>query len=174
MFIEIISYWMPKILKNDDLMICYKLSISDVVKCAWISLPGYLFLFWHFGITTLKNSLSERLQWRYAWDQPFPVPIPAKERFKSRFHPDYAPNLVLNLSGSWPYLTSILVLLLSRFHPGLAPDPVPALSRFYRGSALVLMLSWFYPRLIKNPSRFNPTCRSDRFQSDFIGIRHLS
>jgi hypothetical protein len=47
-----ISYFMTNILENDDVMISYKLPISDVVKCARISLPGQnffvlVFLFYH-------------------------------------------------------------------------------------------------------------------------------
>jgi hypothetical protein len=84
------------------------------------------FLFWQFGITILKNSLSERFQSRYAWGQSFSIPIPIKERCKFRFHPDPAPNLVPNLSWSWFYLTSIpaLVLILSRFYRGSVPIPL--------------------------------------------------
>ena len=56
------------------------------------------FVFWYFGITIMKNPLSEHFESRYAWDQSFPVPIPAKERYKSRLHLDPSPNLVVNLS----------------------------------------------------------------------------
>jgi hypothetical protein len=143
MFLGRISYCMPNILENDDLMISNKLSILDVVKSFGFYSLVICFLFWHFSTTTLKNSLSERFQSRYVCDQPFLVPIPAKKRFKSRFCFDRAPNLVLNLSWSWYYFTSIPVVLLSRLHPSLGPDPVPALSvsRLYRGSVPVPMLS---------------------------------
>ena len=67
--------------------------------------------------------------------------IPAKERFKSQLHFDASSNLVLNLFWSYSYLTSISVLLLSRFHPGLGPDPVPILSWFYLDLDAVLVLS---------------------------------
>jgi len=46
-----ISYFMPNILEKDDLMISYKLSISDVGKYARISMPGHLFcvlVFWYY------------------------------------------------------------------------------------------------------------------------------
>ena len=134
---------MPNILENCDLMISYKLPILNVVNALGFHSLVIYFLFWQFGITTLKNSLIERLQSRYAWDQSFPVP--AKETFKSRFHPDSAPNLVLNLSWSWSYLTSIPVLLLSRFHPGLGPGLfpilIPILSRLCSDPDVILVLS---------------------------------
>jgi hypothetical protein len=67
-------------------------------------------------------------------------PIPAKERFKSRLHFDGFPNLVLNLFWPYSYLTSISVLRLFRFHPGLGPDPVPVLSWFYLDPDAALVL----------------------------------
>ena len=99
------------------------------------------FVFWYFGITTMKNHLSEHFESWHGWNQSFPIPILAKERLKSRLHFDASPNLVLNLFWSYSYLTAISVLLLSRFHPGLGPDPVPVLSWFYLDPDAVLLLS---------------------------------
>jgi hypothetical protein len=51
MLVGKMSYFMHKILENGDLMISYELSISDVVKYAQISMPGYLFcvlVFWYY------------------------------------------------------------------------------------------------------------------------------
>ena len=67
--------------------------------------------------------------------------IPAKERFKSQLHFDASSNLVLNLFWSYSYLISISVLILSRFHPGLGPDPVSVLSWYYLDPDAVLVLS---------------------------------
>jgi hypothetical protein len=162
MFLGRISYCMPNILENDGLVVSYKLPILDVVKSLGFHSLVIYFLFWHFSTTTRKNSLSERFQSRYAWDQSFPAPIPAKKRFKSRFYSDPAPNLVLNLS--WSYLTSIPVLLLSRFDPALAL----ILSRpyLYSDSIAVLSQSQCYPGSILAPIKKSTWSRF-RFRMHF-------
>jgi hypothetical protein len=99
------------------------------------------FVFWHFGISTMKNHLSEHFESKYKWDQSFPVLIPTKERFKSRLHLDASPNFVLNLFWSYSCLISIAVLLLSRFYPSLGSNPVPVLSWCYLDPDVALVLS---------------------------------
>jgi hypothetical protein len=44
-------------------MISYELLILDVVKYAQICMPMVIyFVFWYFGITTMKNHLSEHFE----------------------------------------------------------------------------------------------------------------
>jgi hypothetical protein len=103
---------MPNILKNDDVMTFYKLTILDVVNTLGFHFTIIYFLFWYYHSEKSFNcTVSIEISVRSVF--PAPDPGSAKERFKSRFHPDLGPNLVLNLS--WPCLTSTLALVLILF-----------------------------------------------------------
>jgi hypothetical protein len=124
-----ISYCMPNILENDDLMIAYKIPILDVVKCAWISLPGHLFFilaFWYYhcakffkwavsieicvwSVFSISVPGQEKIQvtilllilsWIYSGPVPGPISLPSR----SCFYFDPTPVLALILDGLYPYL----------------------------------------------------------------------
>jgi hypothetical protein len=75
MLVEIISYYVLDILKNDDRMVSYKLSVLvDVAKCALISFPFQRFFvlalyYYHFDKSPLVNTLNRDMR-----GQPFSVP----------------------------------------------------------------------------------------------------
>jgi hypothetical protein len=111
-YAEIVAFFMPNILKNDDVMTFYKLTILDVVNTLGFHFTIIYFLFWYYHSEKSFNcTVSIEISVRSVF--PAPDPGSAKERFKSRFHPDLGPNLVLNLS--WPCLTSTLALVLILF-----------------------------------------------------------
>ncbi len=144
MLVGKISYFMPNILGNDDVMISYKLPILDVVKCARISLPDHLFLFWYYhSEKSFKCSISMEICVRSVFPGPDPAPNLVLDLswswsfwILSGFHPSRGSDLILVLvlipSWSWlwfwSYLTSIRLALVFRFHPGVGPVSGPGYS----------------------------------------------
>jgi hypothetical protein len=103
------------------------------------------FLFWYFGIITLKNPSSARFQSSYAWDESFPI----LTRLKNNSSPSSIPILFLIFSWIYPGPISLpsRSCLYSDFTPALVFIPVPFLSLSRCGSIPIPIpiLSESYP-----------------------------